>query len=76
MLVANVIDAQTREWKRELISTTFHAEDAESIVKIPLARLPNDDELVWVDDQSREFSIKGAYELLHIKYASPIMNNI
>lgn len=46
VLVADLIDNNTRLWKEDKIFAIFHVEDAESIVCIPLERRPQEEELV------------------------------
>ncbi|KAA3490760.1 reverse transcriptase [Gossypium australe] len=42
-----LIDNNERKWKEELIRYTFSEEDAERILRIPLAGVPHDDFLAW-----------------------------
>ncbi|KAA3484157.1 Cyclopropane-fatty-acyl-phospholipid synthase [Gossypium australe] len=42
-----LIDNNKRKWKEELIRYTFSEEDAEIILRIPLAGVPHDDFLAW-----------------------------
>ncbi|KAA3454812.1 reverse transcriptase [Gossypium australe] len=54
--VAELIDNQSREWNREVIRHTFAADEADRILRIPLARIPHEDFRAWSGEQSGEFS--------------------
>ncbi|KAA3480967.1 reverse transcriptase [Gossypium australe] len=62
--VAELINSQTREWKREVVEDTFGADEANKILRIPLALHPHEDFRVWRDDPSGVFSVKNTYKLL------------
>lgn len=64
--VSELIDSNKRIWKRELINNTFSEEDVGKILRIPLARVPHDDFLVWGHEASGEFLVRSAYKLLQI----------
>ncbi|KAK5803400.1 hypothetical protein PVK06_031045 [Gossypium arboreum] len=42
-----LINSNERIWKRDLINNIFSTDDARKILRIPLARTPHDDLLVW-----------------------------
>lgn len=44
-VVADIVDNDKRSWKYDVITNTFHLEDAEQIVRLPLMRFPHEDEL-------------------------------
>ncbi|KAH1097216.1 hypothetical protein J1N35_014137 [Gossypium stocksii] len=52
VLVAELTNSATREWRSEVITDTFGANDAARILRIPLAKIPHDDELVWRGEPS------------------------
>ncbi|KAA3462679.1 reverse transcriptase [Gossypium australe] len=62
--VVELIYSQSREWNREVISHTFAADEADRILRIPLAKIPHEDFLAWSGEHSGEFSVKSAYKLL------------
>ncbi|KAA3461726.1 reverse transcriptase [Gossypium australe] len=62
--VAELINCQTREWNREVIDYTFEADEAEKILRIPLAKHPNVDLLAWRGEPSGSFLVKSTYKLL------------
>ncbi|KAK5842442.1 hypothetical protein PVK06_004798 [Gossypium arboreum] len=68
--VNKLIDSN-RLWKNELIKDTFAEEDAEIILRIPLARTPHDDFLIWGSESSSEFSVRSAYKLLQSSDENP-----
>ncbi|KAH1131818.1 hypothetical protein J1N35_003196 [Gossypium stocksii] len=69
--VAKLIDANNRNWKKELIDATFREEIAEKIYRIPLAREAHDDVLVWSVELSGEFTVRSAYKLLQNSEEDP-----
>ncbi|MFQ6668328.1 hypothetical protein Gotur_034012, partial [Gossypium turneri] len=62
--VNELIDSNNRLWKRELINSTFTEEDAARIFRIPLARTPYEDFLIWGSELLGEFTVRSAYKLL------------
>ncbi|MFQ6626289.1 hypothetical protein Gotur_005883 [Gossypium turneri] len=62
--VNELIDSNNRLWKRELINITFTEEDVARILRIPLARTPHEDFLIWGGELSGEFTVRSAYKLL------------
>lgn len=62
--VLDLIDAQIREWKGDLIVNTFPKVIANRILEIPLEKEANEDLMVWSGEPSREFSIRSTYKLL------------
>lgn len=64
-LVAELIEPTFRVWKEDLITHVFGAIDIERILQIPLAAEPCEDELAWMCEPSREFSVRSSYKLLH-----------
>ncbi|KAA3470487.1 reverse transcriptase [Gossypium australe] len=62
--VADLINCQTREWNREVVEYTFGADEADKILRIPLAKYPHDDLLAWRGEPTGVFSVKSSYKLL------------
>ncbi|KAA3466682.1 reverse transcriptase [Gossypium australe] len=62
--VAELIDSQSRKWNKEVIRHTFAADEADRILRIPLAKVPHEDFRAWSGEQSGEFLVKSAYKLL------------
>lgn len=62
--VADLIDSEKREWKAELITSLFYAQDAVRILRVPLANFSHDDEVIWRCEPSGLFSVKSACRLL------------
>lgn len=59
------------EYGKEVIHNTFLVEDVEHILRILLARVAHNDELVWSREPSGEFIVKSAYKLLHTGLSTP-----
>ncbi|KAA3458458.1 reverse transcriptase [Gossypium australe] len=68
--VVELINNQTREWKREVVEDTFEDDEAEKILRIPLAKHPHEDLRVWRADPTGVFSVKSTYKLLQNVYPS------
>ncbi|KAA3483188.1 reverse transcriptase [Gossypium australe] len=62
--VAELINCQTREWNREVVEYTFGADEADKILRIPLAKYPHDDLMAWRGEPAGDFSVKSTYKLL------------
>ncbi|KAB2004687.1 hypothetical protein ES319_D11G217000v1 [Gossypium barbadense] len=63
MMVADFIVKKSRLWNEELIRSTFSMTDAKHILSIPLARIPQDDFLVWKGEASGEYFVRSAYKM-------------
>jgi len=62
--VSELIDADTKQWNRELILSCFERNVAGHILSIPLSmRLPSD-KMVWNWEKDGEFSVRSAYHFL------------
>ncbi|KAA3468407.1 Ribonuclease H-like superfamily protein [Gossypium australe] len=70
-LVSDLIDANNRRWKLELIRNTFARDTAEKILQIPLAELAHEDLQVWRGELTGEFSVRSAYKLLQESSQDP-----
>ncbi|KAA3485194.1 RNA-directed DNA polymerase [Gossypium australe] len=62
--VAELIDESSRNWKTELIGSTFSEDVAERILRIPLVIEPHNDILAWRGESLGEFTVRSAYKLL------------
>lgn len=62
--MVDLINVDTRTWKKELVVNTFPEVDAARIFHIPLAMEVHDDPIVWHGEPSEEFSAHSAYKLL------------
>ncbi|KAL0009208.1 hypothetical protein SO802_010710 [Lithocarpus litseifolius] len=62
-LVADLLDPDLHCWRRELITSVFHIDDAEAICRIPLSHRYVPDILVWMHNKNGLFSVKSPYRL-------------
>ncbi|KAH1074230.1 hypothetical protein J1N35_026558 [Gossypium stocksii] len=62
--VWDLIDAQARIWKEDIIYNTFPMDVARVILQIPLVKEAHEDMQVWKSEPSSEFSYGNAYKLL------------
>ncbi|XP_040959149.1 uncharacterized protein [Gossypium hirsutum] len=62
--VAELIDSNSRTWKKELIEHTFPEDVTEMILSISLAEKPHEDFQVWSVEASGEFTVRSSYKLL------------
>lgn len=76
IFVSELIDANQRAWRRDVIHDTFSSRDANNILQIPLASETHDDLMVWRGERSGEFSVRSAYELLQVGANEPNSNII
>ncbi|KAA3479130.1 reverse transcriptase [Gossypium australe] len=70
-LVADLIEANTRRWNRELIENTFPEHTAQKILQIPLAEEVHEDFQVWRGEHTGEFTVRSAYQLLQEATLNP-----
>ncbi|MBA0866032.1 hypothetical protein Goshw_017352 [Gossypium schwendimanii] len=70
--ISNLIDSSNRTWRVKLIQDTFSVENADRILRIPLATMEHDDMLVRKGESLGEFTVKSAYKLL---LDSPTVSN-
>ncbi|KAG4163096.1 hypothetical protein ERO13_D01G150225v2, partial [Gossypium hirsutum] len=64
MMVADIIERDSRQWNEGLIHNTFSKIDAERILRIPLVRIAHEDFQVWKGEVSGDYSVRSAYKLL------------
>ncbi|CAI8597265.1 unnamed protein product [Vicia faba] len=57
-LVNSLIDKDLGQWKRDLIFSTFEAEEAKLIVSIPLSRQNPEDKIIWHWEKNDEYSVR------------------
>jgi hypothetical protein len=61
--VSDLIDPTSKSWKENLVRTTFHPPDADTILNIRLPSFDGDNYLAWNYEKSGYFSVKSAYRL-------------
>ncbi|TYG64091.1 hypothetical protein ES288_D06G081500v1 [Gossypium darwinii] len=76
LIVAGLIDNANREWKREIITDNFFDADVARIFRIPLAKEPHEDVMVWRCEPSGEFFVRSAYKLLRSGIPIPTFNEL
>ncbi|CAN1132549.1 Transposon TX1 uncharacterized 149 kDa protein [Linum perenne] len=63
-VVENWIDAETGEWKREMIDRECDPRDVMEILKIPIGPGEGKDKWVWHHDTTGEYTVKSGYHIL------------
>ena len=63
LMVANIIDPDTRWWNRGFIMQSFNREDAEAILRVPLSRRHIPDSLFWTSNKSGEYTMWSGYQV-------------
>lgn len=61
--VADLIDADLKMWKRDLIFQAFDLEEANQIISIPLSRGSLSEKIIWHYEKNGEFSVRSACHL-------------
>ncbi|KAJ1380616.1 putative ribonuclease H protein [Sesbania bispinosa] len=61
MKVADLLDANTGQWRFHLLRTLLPAEDVENIIRINVPSVGGEDELIWKLSRDGRFSVKSAY---------------
>ncbi|KAA3482707.1 reverse transcriptase [Gossypium australe] len=69
--VVDLIDDSSREWKKELLETTFSEDIVAKIACIPLAREVHEDMIAWRGESSGEFTVRSVYKLLQQSEIDP-----
>jgi hypothetical protein len=62
--VAELIEAQPRRWKNEVLNQLFSGFVTEKILTIPLSYQASPDKLIWAASMSGIYCVKSAYYLL------------
>ena len=60
--VDELIDWTCCVWDRQIIEKSFHREDAEAILRIPLSHSHVEDVLFWLYNKNGEYSVKSGYQ--------------
>lgn len=59
--VANLIDHDNKNWKREYIYEIFDTNSVEAILNTRLQNLERSNELIWTPNNNGKFTVKSAY---------------
>lgn len=70
-IMADLIYANNRLFKQELVVDTFLKVNVTRILRIPLTKETHDDMLVWSGEPSGEFFVRNAYKLLQKFHKDP-----
>ena len=62
--MADLIDTNTKQWKRTLVHAMFARGTSEEILGIKLGNLSSRDKLVWKENKAKVFSVKMAYQVV------------
>ncbi|KAF5475420.1 hypothetical protein F2P56_007226, partial [Juglans regia] len=62
--VAELIDSNSKSWKRELVNQIFDGAEAEAIIRIPISSLNSKDKLIWKGTHTGCFSVRSAYHMM------------
>ncbi|CAN6558450.1 unnamed protein product [Malus baccata var. baccata] len=60
-LVSDLIDSGSSSWKSDLISASFHWDDVEPILSIPLSKTRCRDRMVWHHNVNGVYSVRSGY---------------
>lgn len=62
--VCELIDQDTKNWRRDLVFNVFNQFEAQQIINIPISlRLP-EDKIIWHQERDGEYSVRSAYHLI------------
>ena len=61
--VSDLIDEDSKEWKRDLVSQCFLPQDTDVILSIPLSVTGARDRVIWDENKNGRFTVKSAYIL-------------
>ncbi|KAM2783884.1 hypothetical protein COP1_013323 [Malus domestica] len=61
IMVRDLIDPGSREWKTDMVKGGFLEEDVTSILSIPLSRYGMSDRLIWHHSRNGEYTVRTGY---------------
>jgi hypothetical protein len=61
--VAELIEEDSANWNKALIMNIFNNKEGKIICNIPVSKDQQKDKLIWAALNSREFTMKSAYDL-------------
>jgi hypothetical protein len=63
-LVSELIDVNTKQWKRELVTNSFNNYEANKILSIPISWRLDEDKRIWNWERDGNYSVRSAYHIL------------
>lgn len=63
MRVTELINAETRQWDVELISTLFDQDDVANILRVVIPPYGVGDKLIWHCDRKWSYMVKSSYKM-------------
>ena len=61
--VNDLIDEDSKEWKRALVCQSFLPQDIDAILSIPLSVTEVRDRVIWAENKNGRFMVRSAYRL-------------
>lgn len=62
-LLADLMMEDTKSWNSDLIHQVFEDDYAQALLQIPIPLFPRKDKMIWMCNNSGEFSVKSAFFL-------------
>lgn len=63
-MVSSLLRNDKMEWDVDILRDLFNANDIQQILKIPLSCSRTEDAWMWVEGETRDYSVKSAYRSL------------
>lgn len=69
--VVELIDMETAQWNENLLRSMFDDQLVSKIKNIPIGLPSTEEKLVWIDNKSRNYTVKSGYHRNQITTANP-----
>lgn len=66
--VSELIDPDTKQWRRDLVFSCFNRYEAQQVLNIPISQRLPEDTLIWHWERDGMYSVKTAYHMLCEEY--------
>lgn len=63
--MCDLIDPDTKQWKRDPVFSCFDQAEAQQIISIPISHRLPEDKLIWHWEKDGEYSVRLAYHILY-----------